>query len=366
MSVLTKRSAGVAQRTAALWRKGVRPDKGYHGHDEVEQQTFPKWFVPSIGEWYHVPKDEAVLRDRLCGVKLSPGQYTAGGEGKLLGWLLINRTGRAVVRNPYTNNLDTMGQLVSFEQCAADGWKRPTMFRVQAAQEDSRLPFTAYVTMQALMTWNWQDHWHPKLMRSTWDNNAIDVFNALQDICQENLSSYQRKSLDLSDLPIVRFQGGHPSPPRWKLPHYPHSRKPVDKVETGWDHSEWNWHPSPFGDHRANPAIYPELRGTAAENKLDQHLDSFGRHPHKQYGARGWNAGFGGSGPPSYQFRHQTQNPDSGRAIPDETARMYRNWAVYENKYSAALYNGCKETTIGPWPFAQPVRSRIGNPLTLP
>ena len=87
--MFSRRAAGVPQRGAALWREGVRPDKGHYGYDENDDQLFPKWFTPQNADFYRVAKDEAVLRDRLCGVQRKPGTYSAYGKGKLSGWTLV-------------------------------------------------------------------------------------------------------------------------------------------------------------------------------------------------------------------------------------------------------------------------------------
>eukprot|EP01064_Diplonema_japonicum_P025849 TRINITY_DN37283_c0_g1_i1.p1 TRINITY_DN37283_c0_g1~~TRINITY_DN37283_c0_g1_i1.p1 ORF type:complete len:361 (+),score=44.52 TRINITY_DN37283_c0_g1_i1:55-1137(+) len=359
--MLSRRIAGAAQKTRSLWREGVRPDKGHFGYDKSDKETFPEWYTPMNAEWYHVEKDEATMRDRLCGVKLNPGQYTTGGAGKLSGWVLVNRTGSVVVRNPYNNLMDDLGPLRAVEQCEESGWKKSTMFKITAGTG-----VDLYTTLQGLLSWSYQDHWHPKLMRSTWNNNGIDVFNALQVICKDNNPSYEPVTLDLSNLPVIKFTEGHPSLPRWKLPHYPKSRKPIDKIETGWDDSEWNWHPSPFGQHKANPAYYPEFRGNSKTNSLDQHLQSFGRHPHNMHGTRGKYTGFGHLPGPSITANFQSQHPDSHRPIPQSTGELYRTWAMYETKTQSVRFNGSKESTVGPWPFAQPVRDRLNNPVALP
>ena len=90
MSVLTRRSGGVTQRGASqLWREGVRPDKGHYGFDPADSSVFPKWYTPLNADFYKVAKDEAVLRDRLCGVRKHPGKYAAAGKGKLNNWTMV-------------------------------------------------------------------------------------------------------------------------------------------------------------------------------------------------------------------------------------------------------------------------------------
>eukprot|EP01063_Lacrimia_lanifica_P038960 TRINITY_DN8416_c0_g1_i2.p1 TRINITY_DN8416_c0_g1~~TRINITY_DN8416_c0_g1_i2.p1 ORF type:complete len:240 (+),score=77.92 TRINITY_DN8416_c0_g1_i2:505-1224(+) len=238
------------------------------------------------------------------------------------------------------------------------------MFAVTVKNGDAET--TVYASMQALLPWNWQNHWHPKVMRSTWDKNGLDVYKAFQNVCKENNAQYVPKEIDMSNLPVVRFTDGHPSPPRWPLPIFAEGRKPVDKIFTGWDHSDWNWNPSPFGDHRNNPAFYPEhAKMTDRRNQLDRHLESMHRHPHDPAGTRGYQ-NHGPSTAPQIRGMVNTQNADSGRAIPATTAQDYHLWSVYENRYQWAKYGGCNETTIGPWPMSQPVRDRVNNPVVLP
>ena len=266
----------------------------------------------------------------------------------------INRKNSVVVRNPYSGAMDDLGKLVKFEQCEKKGWLRPTMFRVVARNADGA-ETELYTTMQGVLPWNAQDQWHPSVMRSTWNQNSIDVFDALQLLCKENDGAYEPQQLDLTHLPIVRFTEGHPSPPRWKLPVYAASRRHVDKVETGYDESAWNKHPSAYGDHKRNVAYYPEFRGLSMENQLDTHLKNFAKHPYDSAGSRGHNA-FGVSTMPAFHLGMQTNNEDVLRVVPAATAESYRIWATYENKPSSQKFNNSKDTSTGPWPFPQPIR----------
>ena len=351
---IARRVSGVSQRSAALWRGGVRPDKGHEGFDATDEKTFPKWFVPGNGEWYQIPKDESELRDRLCGVRLNPGQYPAAGKGKLTNWLLISRNADAVVRNPYSGSMDNLGPILSFRQCQDKGWTRPSMFHYKTKKAEG------YVTIQGLMTWGMQDHWHAKLMRSTWDKNCIDVYNAIQEICRMNDASYVSEDLKLEKLPISRFTEGHPSPPRWELPLFAESRAVIDKVETGSDHGPWNNRPSPFGMHKANPAYYPELRSQEKYNLLDDHLQFMGRHPHKAQSTMGFNPQDPTPSPHRIlQGNGNTKFEDYMRAIPTATAVEYKTWSVFENQRDKSYYNGSKDTHIGDWPVKQPVRGSL-------
>eukprot|EP01062_Namystynia_karyoxenos_P058480 TRINITY_DN50002_c0_g1_i1.p2 TRINITY_DN50002_c0_g1~~TRINITY_DN50002_c0_g1_i1.p2 ORF type:complete len:401 (+),score=94.78 TRINITY_DN50002_c0_g1_i1:90-1205(+) len=370
MATLARSSAGVPQAAAALWRGGVRPDRGFYGYDPMDRQTFPSWYVPSHGEQWPQAKDAAAARDRLCGVRLLPGQHTAGaGKGRLVSWLLVNRQGRVSSRNPYSGLIDDLGRLASFRQCgAADGaaLRRGTLFRFEARPDDPAAPsFGAYVSMQALLPWTWQDHWHRSLMRATWRRNALDVWGALQAICAQNFPGYKAPELDHSRLPVIHYTHGHPSPPRWKLPIYPETRRPIGKVDGGWDEPEWNFHPAPYGDHRLNPAVYPEHR--VERNNLDHHLQNIGRHPYDLLGTRTGNANFpGGTNHGRYKNWYYTEDEQSMHAIPPAVADDYAIWAVYENKYDQHKYNDTKGASIGPWPFQQPVRDQVSNPVVLP
>eukprot|EP01060_Flectonema_neradi_P018156 TRINITY_DN24970_c0_g1_i1.p1 TRINITY_DN24970_c0_g1~~TRINITY_DN24970_c0_g1_i1.p1 ORF type:complete len:362 (+),score=42.43 TRINITY_DN24970_c0_g1_i1:119-1204(+) len=354
MSV-SRRVSGVAQRSATLWRQGVRPDKGHEGFDATDERTFPKWFVPGNGEWYQIPKDESELRDRLCGVKMNPGQYPSPtGKGRLTNWLLINRTGEAVVRNPYSGYMDNLGPIISFRQCENKGWTRTTMFHYQTKKAEG------YVTIQGLMTWGMQDHWHSKLMKSTWNKNSIDVYNAVQEICKMNDSNYVSEDLKLETLPISRFTEGHPSPPRWELPLFAESRAKVDKVETGSDNSLWNNRPSPFGMHKSNPAYYPELRSHETFNLLDDHLQFMGRHPHNLQSTKGYTPQEPTPRPHRLtEAGGHTKFEDYFRAIPTSTAIQYKTWTVFENQRDRSLYDGAKETHIGDWPVRHPLRGTL-------
>eukprot|EP01061_Rhynchopus_euleeides_P001404 TRINITY_DN10994_c0_g1_i2.p1 TRINITY_DN10994_c0_g1~~TRINITY_DN10994_c0_g1_i2.p1 ORF type:complete len:380 (+),score=101.79 TRINITY_DN10994_c0_g1_i2:47-1141(+) len=354
--MLSRRAAGVSQRSSQLWREGVRPDKGHFGYDPQDTSNFPKWFVPQNADFYRVPKDEAVLRDRLAGVKRLPGQYAAHGKGKLLGWVLVNRSGHVVVRNPYSGSLDDMGKLHTVSQCKQEGWTRPTMMRITAKDGDTETEL--FTTMQGILPWSWQEHWHPKVMKATWDSNCIDIFNALQELCKAHDRSYTIQELDLSQLPISRFTQGHPSPPVWKLPIFPSTRRHIDKVESGWDESAWNSHPAPFGEHKNSPAVYPEFRvmRKSLHNQLDNHLMSFGKHPYFMAGQHGVNY-YGTRVGPNYSGGMLTNNPDAMRVVPASTAQTYRLWTLYENKSESTMFDG-HEGGIGPWPMQHPIRGR--------
>eukprot|EP01065_Artemidia_motanka_P037132 TRINITY_DN4538_c2_g1_i1.p1 TRINITY_DN4538_c2_g1~~TRINITY_DN4538_c2_g1_i1.p1 ORF type:complete len:368 (+),score=63.32 TRINITY_DN4538_c2_g1_i1:129-1232(+) len=366
MATLRKHANGVAQSAATLWRGGVRPDRGFYGYDPKNQLDFPSWYVQSHGEWFNAPTDKAALRDRLSGVRLKPGGYTAGkAKGKLAGWLLINRQGKLVTRNPYNGLLDDLGKLVSVRQCDASdgpGFNRGTLFCVTSQDGDETN--TVYSSMQAMLPWTWQEHWHRQLMRSTWRRNVLDVWETLQSICKDNDPSYTPHELDHSRVPIIRYTHGHPSPPRWKLPIYPTARKPIDTYMTGWDESVWNWHPSPYGDPKLNPTVYPEFRTN--RNTLDTHLDLMGRHPYDTVGTRGLSNNKEKFQHSSYSKHWNAEDPVSWHVVPRETAEQHSIWTYWENKYDMNRHNGVKGTHEGPWPVTHPFRDRPNTPIPLP
>eukprot|EP00662_Eupelagonemidae_sp_cell21_P054160 gene54160-35364_t len=71
-----------------------------------------------------------------------------------------------------------------------------TLFRFEATPDvgSDQPPRGGFVSMQALLPWTWQDHWHRELMRATWRRNAIDVWDALQIICENNVNAIARSA----------------------------------------------------------------------------------------------------------------------------------------------------------------------------